>query len=288
MGLMPSTVSTASLAPQPLRILEARPGWRLINFSEIWRYRELLYFLTWRDIKVRYKQTVLGAGWALLQPLATMLAFSLFFGRLAAKPEAAVPYPLFVLCGLLPWTFFANAISAASQSVVGNQGLVTKIYFPRLVIPMGAVAAGLVDFGVAIGLLLITMLYYGVTPTASVLWVPVLLICIIGVAFGAGTLLAALTVEYRDFRHIVPFMLQIWMFATPAIYLQQDAALGARVSMITLVNPLDPLISNFRLAMLGGRVDGSKLIVSAAWSVVILVVGCFYFRRIERKFADVI
>jgi lipopolysaccharide transport system permease protein len=231
---------------------------------------------------------VLGAAWAILQPLATMLAFSLFFGRLAAKPDAAVPYPLFVLCGLLPWTFFANAISAASQSVVGNQGLVTKIYFPRLIIPMGAVAAGLVDFGIALGLLLLTMLYYRVAPSATILWVPVLLITIVGVAFGAGTLLAALTVEYRDFRHIVPFMLQIWLFATPTIYLQQDAALGGRLSTISLVNPLEGLISNFRLAMLGGRVDASKLIVSAAWSVLILVVGCVYFRRVERSFADVI
>jgi lipopolysaccharide transport system permease protein len=285
---MPSPAATVSLAPQPLRILEARPGWRLVDFGEIWRYRELLYFLTWRDIKVRYKQTVLGAAWAILQPLATMLAFSLFFGRLAAKPDAAVPYPLFVLCGLLPWTFFANAISAASQSVVGNQGLVTKIYFPRLIIPMGAVAAGLVDFGIALGLLLLTMLYYRVAPSATILWVPVLLITIVGVAFGAGTLLAALTVEYRDFRHIVPFMLQIWLFATPTIYLQQDAALGGRLSTISLVNPLEGLISNFRLAMLGGRVDASKLIVSAAWSVLILVVGCVYFRRVERSFADVI
>ena len=271
-----------------MRTLEAQPGWRLIDFGEVWKYRELLYFMTWRDIKVRYKQTVLGAAWAILQPLATMLAFSLFFGRLAANPASGVPYPLFVLTGLLPWTFFANAMSSASQSVVGNQGLVTKVYFPRLIIPMGAVAAGLVDFAIALGLLMLTMAYYRFAPGAAIVWAPVLILCLITIAFGAGTLLAALTVEYRDFRHIIPFMLQIWMFATPAIYLQEDSTTGSRLGMLTALNPLNRLISGFRAAMLGGHIDPLSQVPSLLWGLAALIAGSFYFRRVERRFADII
>jgi len=276
-----------AMALQGIRILEARPGWHFIGFKDIWRYRELLYFLTWRDIKVRYKQTVLGAAWAILQPIATVLAFSLFFGRVAANPHAAVPYPLFVLCGILPWTFFAGAVSSASQSVIGNQVLVTKIYFPRLIIPMGAIAACLVDFAIALALLLATMVYYSVAPAATILFVPVLLVALLALAIGVGTLLAALTVEYRDFRYVIAFMLQIWMFATPAIYLQAEVGLDPRWRTI-LVNPLNGLIENFRLAVLGGSLDTSTLAASSISSALLFVVGCLYFRRVERKFADVI
>jgi lipopolysaccharide transport system permease protein len=273
------------MALQGVRILEARPGWHFIGFRDIWHYRELLYFLTWRDIKVRYKQTVLGAAWAILQPVATVLAFSLFFGRVAANPNASVPYPLFVLCGILPWTFFAGAVSSASQSVVGNQGLVTKIYFPRLVIPMAAIAACVVDFVIALCLLLGAMGYYRVAPGDAVVFAPLLLVSLLALAIGVGTLLAALTVEYRDFRYVIAFMLQIWMFATPVIYLQSQTGLDPRWQVF---NPLNGLIDNFRQAMLGGPLHPSMLMASLVASVLLFVVGCMYFRRVERKFADVI
>ena len=191
-------------APLPVTVLERKPGWQVVDLGELWRYRELLYFLTLRDIKVRYKQTVLGAAWAILQPLATMLVFSLFFGRVAGNPSSTVPYPLFVLAGLVPWMFFSNAIAQAGQSVVGNQNLVTKIYFPRLIIPMGAVGAGLVDLAISFVMLVLMMLWYGMAPGWSFALVPFLTFGLVIAALGVGTLLSALTVAYRDFRHACP------------------------------------------------------------------------------------
>jgi homopolymeric O-antigen transport system permease protein len=272
----------------PVMVIERQSGWQIVDWGELWRYRELLFFLTWRDVKVRYKQTVLGAAWAVLQPLATMVVFSAFLGRMAAAPSASVPYPLFVFAGLLPWTFFANAISSAGQSVVGNQNLVTKVYFPRLVIPMGAVGAGVVDFAVAFGLLLVLMLYYGVMPGWGFLLVLPLTLGLVIAALGVGMLLSALTVTYRDFRHAVPFMVQLWMFATPSIYMQADAMVGPRLRPLLLLNPAYGLITNFRAAMLGGPLDVYSLAVSGAVSLALLLVGCLYFRRVERNFADII
>src|SRR3990170_5667977 len=206
----------------PKTVIRPSCGWVSLRLGELWKYRELLYFLTWRDVKVRYKQTVLGAAWAILQPLATMVVFSLFFGRLAQMPSADVPYPLFVFAGLLPWTFFSNAITAAGQSIVGSQNLVTKVYFPRLIIPMGAVGAGLVDFAITLGVLIVMMLFYGVYPGWGLLLVPFLSLGLVVAALGVGTLLSALTVAYRDFRYVVPFMVQLWMFATPAVYMHAE------------------------------------------------------------------
>jgi lipopolysaccharide transport system permease protein len=272
----------------PVTVIERRSGWQFINLRELWAYRELLFFLTWRDIKVRYKQTVLGAAWALLQPLATMLVFTLFLGRIAGVSPPDVPYSVFVLAGILPWTFFGNAIGSAGQSIVGNQNLVTKVYFPRLLIPMGAVGAGLVDLAIGFGLLLAVMLGHAMVPGPGLIAVPVLVLLLVVAALGVGTLLSALTVAYRDFRHVVPFLVQLWMFATPGIYLQTEAVVGPRGQAFLPLNPAQGLITNFRQAVLGGPLDYYALGVSGAVSVALLLIGCLYFRRVERGFADVI
>jgi lipopolysaccharide transport system permease protein len=274
--------------PLSVTVIEHRPGWQVVGLGELWQYRELLFFLTWRDVKIRYKQTILGAAWAIIQPLATMLVFSLFFGRVAANPASNVPYSLFVLAGLVPWLFFSNAIAQAGQSVVGSANLVTKVFFPRLIIPMGAVGAGLVDFAIACGLLLIMMAWHGVAPGVSFALVPLLTLGLVIAALGVGTLLSALTVAYRDFRHVVPFMVQLWMFATPSIYMQAGTDGGSRLAYVLPLNPAYGLIANFRQAMLGGAIDGYSLAVSGGVSVILLLGGCLYFRRVERDFADII
>jgi lipopolysaccharide transport system permease protein len=281
-------ISTQATHDLPTTVIERKPGSRFLDLGELWRYRELLFFLVWRDVKVRYKQTVLGAAWAVIQPFATMIVFSLFFGQMAGAPDSHVPYPLFVFAGLLPWFFFSNAIASAGQSVVGNQNLVTKIYFPRLLIPMGAVGAGVVDFLVALVVLAGMMVYYGVAPGWGVLLVPVVALGLMVAALGVGTLLSALTVAYRDFRYVVPFLVQLWMFATPTIYLQADAVVGPRWRPLLPLNPAYGLIANFRAAVLGGELDLYALAVSGGVSVVLLVLGCLYFRRVERSFADII
>jgi lipopolysaccharide transport system permease protein len=272
----------------PEMIIERRSGWQLIPWREIWRYRELLYFLVWRDVKVRYKQTVLGAAWAILQPLAMMVVFSLFFGRLAAMPSARIPYPLFVFAGLLPWFFFANSISSAGLSVIGNQSLVTRVYFPRLLIPIAAVAVCLVDFAIGFGLLVPMMICYGVTPGWGLLWVPFLILGLGLAAMGMGTLLAALTVAFRDFRYVIPFLVQLWMFATPGVYMYTSDMLNPRWSYVLPLNPAQGLIANFRAAALGRDFDPYSLIVSGIVSLIFLVIGCLYFQRVERSFADII
>jgi lipopolysaccharide transport system permease protein len=284
----PAAVQAAETDDLPVTVIERRPGWHFIDIGELWRYRELLYFLTWRDIKVRYKQTVLGAAWAVIQPFATMVVFSLFFGRLAEMPAGGAPYPLFVFAGLLPWYFFANAITSASGSVVGSQNLVTKVYFPRLIIPLGAIGPSLVDFAIGFGMLLALMLWYGVTPGWELALVPLLSFVLLIAATGVGTLLSALTVAYRDFRYVVPFMVQLWMFATPSIYLHADAYHSPRWDAMLPLNPAYGLIVNFRAAMLGGPLDFYALAVSTAVSLGLLLLGCLYFRRVERNFADII
>ncbi|MGH7194775.1 MAG: ABC transporter permease, partial [Candidatus Saccharimonadales bacterium] len=224
---MPAARTAAPDLPRTL----IRPvrGWRWFNARELWDYRELLYFLAWRDVKVRYKQTVLGAAWAVLQPALMMVVFSIFFGRMAHVDAGGLPYPLFVFCGLLPWTFFAGAVANAAGSVVGSERLITKIYFPRVAIPFASVAAGLVDFAVAFSMLLALMLWYRVTPTWNLFLVPPLVFLFTLAALGVGTMLAALNVAYRDFRYVVPFLVQLWMFATPTVYMQPvDQASGVR------------------------------------------------------------
>jgi lipopolysaccharide transport system permease protein len=263
----------------------------MIDLPELWRYRELLGFLTWRDVKVRYKQAVLGVAWAVIQPLATMAVFSLFLARVGGIADQVEHYPLFVLAGLLPWTFFSSAIAAAGTSVVGNQNLVTKIYFPRLMIPLSAAGAALIDFAIAVGLLAVMMAIYGAAPGWGVLLLPVIVLLLTVTALGVGILLAALTVAYRDFRYVIPFLVQMWMFATASIYLPKRAYLPEDGTVTELVLPLNPaygLVANFRNCTLGAPVDWYSLVVSGAVGVVLFAVGCFYFRRVERTFADII
>jgi lipopolysaccharide transport system permease protein len=271
----------------PLTVIERRPGWQLVNLREIWRYRELLYFLTWRDVKVRYKQTVLGAAWAVLQPLSTVIVFAFFLGRLGGVSDGIDNYPLFVLAAILPWTFFANAVSTAGNSVVANERLVSKIYFPRLIVPISSVGASLFDFLISQAMLAVMMSWYGVAPSWTLILAPVMMLLLTATAAGVGTLLSALIVAHRDFRYILTFAVQLWMFATPCIYLK-PTALGPTSQLVMPLNPAYGLLLNFRATVLGGELDGYSLAVSSAVGLTLLLVGCFYFRRVERTFADVI
>jgi lipopolysaccharide transport system permease protein len=283
-----SAASTSDLEPS-LTVIERKPGWQFVDLGELWRFRELLFFLVWRDVKVRYKQTVLGAAWAVLQPLATMAAFAMFLGRVAAADGAAISYPLYVFIGLLPWTFFTNAIGGASTSIVANQNLITKVAFPRLLVPFGTVAAAILDLLIAFVMLLVLMPFLGATPDWKLLTVPIILVILVALAAGLGVLLGALTVAYRDFKAIVPLALQLWMFATPAIFLQDwEHRFGPRTVGLLPLNPLHGIIVNFRAAALGGEFDLASLGVSVLWAVCLLLVGCLYFRRVERSFADII
>ncbi len=270
-----------------LTVIQARPGWQIIDLAEAWRFRELLFFLVWRDVKVRYKQTILGATWAILQPFAQMVVLSIFFGRMVDMPTGGIPYPLFAFAGLLPWTFFSNAVASAANSVVGNQNLITKVYFPRLFVPASAIGVGLVDFCIAFGMLFVLMLYYGVAPGLTILLTPLLMLGLTAAAFGIGTLLSALTVAYRDFRYVVPFMVQLWMFATPCVFMDASSV-GPRWQAILPLNPAYGLILTFRQAAMGRPLDTYSLTLSLAVSLLMVVAGCFYFRRVERTFADII
>lgn len=271
----------------PLTVIEPRPGWQLVDLRELWRFRELLFFLTWRDIKVRYKQTALGVGWSLLQPVGTMLVFVLFLGRMGGLSQGVENYPLFVLAGILPWTFFANGLTAAGNSVLQNERLVTKVYFPRLLVPLSAIGATLFDFLIALGLFMLLFLFYPVSVGAQVLLAPVCLLLLLISALGVGTLLAALIVAQRDFRYVLNFAVQLWMFATPAIYLAPEA-LGPAAQTWLPLNPAHGLILNFRQSLLGGPPDLYALGVSGAVGVALLGLGAAYFRRVEKTFADVI
>ena len=265
-------------------------GWRALDLRELWRYRELLYFLVWRDVKVRYKQTVLGASWAIIQPFFTMVVFSLFFGRLAGVPSDGVPYPIFSYAALVPWTFFATGLTHSANSVVGSQQLLTKVYFPRLAIPLATVLAGMVDFALAFAVLLGMMLYYGILPTANVVWLVPLVVLSLITALGVGLWFAALNVLYRDVRYVVPFLVQVWLFATPVAYgasLLDNLDVHWRV--LYSLNPMVGVVEGFRWALLGtDTAPGPMVLVSSLAAVLILVGGAFYFRRMERIFADVV
>lgn len=278
----------ANHPPDPAEtVIEARTGWRLPDFGELWRFRELLYILAWRDVAVRYKQTVLGVAWAVVQPLATMAVFSLFLARVGGIADRVDNYPLFVLAGLLPWGLISAAVTSAGNSLVGNQSLVTKVYFPRLIIPVSAAGAAVVDFAVGLGLLAIALAIFSIAPGWGVLLLPAVVLLMLTASLGAGTLLAALTVEYRDFRYVIPFGVQLWMFATPVIYLPVDT-MGPISQAVMPLNPAYGLVLTFRTGVLGGPVDWYAFGVSGAVAVAMAVVGAFYFRRVERSFADVI
>lgn len=271
-----------------VRVIERRSGWTVVPWKEIWRYRDLLYFLTWRDVRVRYKQTVLGVAWALLQPVTAMVVFALFFGRLAGlgAKTGDVPYTLFVYTGLLPWLFVGSAVAASGASLVGNAQLVSKVYFPRLVVPLAAIGVSVVDFVISLLLLAGFMAFHGVGPTWRILLLPLFLAAAALVAAGAGTLLAGLTALYRDFRFVIPFMIQIWMFVSPVIY--PASVVPERWRTLYFLNPVAGLLEGFRAACLGLPFDGPRLAVSLAAAVVLFVIGTRYFASVERRLADVI
>lgn len=276
------------IAPKTVQVIEPPRGGINLHLGEVWSYRELLGFLAWRDVKIRYKQTALGAVWAILQPLLAMVVFSVFFGRFAGLENrtGGAPYPIYVYAGLLPWTFFANAINAGSSSLVGSANLITKVYFPRLIVPLSAVGAGLVDLGISFLVLLGLMAYYGTALSVQLLLVPLLLAGTLLAATGMGSLLAALTVSYRDFRYVVPFMIQLWMFATPVIY--PSSLVPERWRTLLALNPMAGLIDGFRAAFLGGPVDGAHVAISLGVAVLLFLAGTLYFQKVERGFADVI
>ncbi len=279
-------MAPSAAPPLPHKRITPSRGWVSLKLRELWEYRELLYFLTWRDVKVRYKQTALGAAWAVIQPFMTMVAFSLFFGQLAKIPSDGVPYPIFSFTALLPWSFFAYALGQSSNSLVGSANLISKVYFPRLVIPISSVLSGALDFAIAFVVLLGMMLYFGIAPTAAVVLLPVFLLLALVTALGVGLWLSALNVEYRDVRYTVPFLTQFWLFATPVAY--PSSLLSEPWRTLYGLNPMVGVVEGFRWAMLGTAPPGPMLGVSAVVSVALLISGAFYFRRMERTFADVV
>jgi lipopolysaccharide transport system permease protein len=267
-------------------IIESQDRWEGLHLADLWRYRELLYFLTWRDIKVRYKQTLLGAAWAVLQPVLTMIVFSIIFGQLAQLPSEGIPYPIFTYTALLPWQLFAFALANSSNSLVGNQNLVSKVYFPRLVIPIAAVLPGLVDFCIAFVVLAGMMLFYQVPVTPRIVWLPLLLLLAVATALAVGIWLSALNVEYRDVRYVVPFLTLFWQYATPIAY--SSTLIPDRWRLLYGLNPLTGVVEGFRWALLGKGTTGDLIWISAAIVCLLLFTGMAYFKRMEASFADVI
>lgn len=278
--------SFADLPEDPLVIIEPNKGWRALDLRDLWAFRELLYFLTWRDVKVRYKQTELGIAWAIIQPLFTMLVFTLFFGRLAGLPSDNIPYPLFAYAGLLAWTYFSNAITSSGNSLVGSANLITKVYFPRMIIPGAAVTAGLVDFAIAFLILVVLMVYYGVTVTWNILMFPVLVLLTTLLALGIGMWLSALNVKYRDVRFALPFLVQLWMFLSPVIY--PASFLPARFRWLLSLNPMTGIIEGYRSALFGRPFNWIALAASAAITLILLIYSTYFFKRMEKSFADIV
>jgi lipopolysaccharide transport system permease protein len=289
----PAGADAPAPAAEHRTVIEPGGGWRLVDVGELWRYRELLFALARRDLQVRYKQTLLGVAWAVLQPAMLMVVFTVFFGRLAGVGTGGIPGPLFFLTGVLPWTFFAGALTAGSNSVVGSEHLISKIYFPRLAVPLAAVSAAVVDFLIACGLLAVFLLYcvavpgyFAFEPTWNLMLLPVVVVIIGTLATGLGTLFAALNVSYRDVRYVLPFLIQLGMFATPTIYSRPTAADGEAVRWLLILNPMTSLVEAFRNCLLGGPIPWAGLGVAAAAAVVVFVAGCLYFRKVEDTFAD--
>jgi lipopolysaccharide transport system permease protein len=270
----------------PITIIEPSWGWGGLKWRELWEYRELLYFLVWRDIKVRYKQTALGAAWAVIQPFSTMVVFTIFFGRLAKVPSDGIPYPIFSYTALIPWMFFANGLSQASNSLVGNANLITKVYFPRLVAPLSSVLSNLLDFTIAFVVLLGMMLAYGMLPTAAAVWLPLFLLLALVAALGVSLWLSALNVQYRDVRYATPFLVQFWLFATPIAY--SSSLLSEPWRTLYGLNPMVGVVEGFRWALLGSSPPGPMLGMSTMAALLLLASGAYYFRRMERTFADVV
>ena len=274
-------------ADLPVFFIKPETGLASLGLKELWEYRELLYFLTWRDVKVRYKQTVLGAAWAIIQPFFMMVVFSLFFGRLARVPSDGIPYPVFAFCALLPWQLFAHALTESSNSLVANERLITKVYFPRLAVPISAVLGGLIDFAIAFVILLLMMAYYGIVPTRAIFALPAFILLAIVTALGVGLWLSALNVKYRDVRYTITFLVQFWLFATPVAY--PSSIVPERWRMVYGLNPMAGVVEGFRWALLGkSQGPGGLLVVSMAVVILIFLGGLYYFRRMEAEFADVV
>src|SRR5947199_727933 len=271
----------------PTFFIRPQSGWTAAGLKELWEYRELLYFLTWRDIKVRYKQTVLGAAWAIIQPFFMMIVFSLFFGYLARVPSDGIPYPIFTYCALLPWQLFAHALNESSNSLVANERLITKVYFPRLVVPLSAVLGGLVDFVIAFVILLGMMAYYHIAPTIMIFTLPLFVLLAIMTALAVGLWLSALNVQYRDVRYTITFITQFWLFATPVAY--SSSLVPERWRWLYGLNPMAGVVEGFRWALLGKTEGpGGLLVVSTGVVILLLIGGLYYFRRMEQTFADVV
>jgi lipopolysaccharide transport system permease protein len=285
---LPATASPpgSDVAPElPLVRIQASRGWAPLKLRELWEHRELIWFLAWRDVTVRYKQTALGAAWAVLQPFITMVAFSLFFGQLAKIPSDGVPYPIFSYTALLPWNYFAQALAKSSNSLVGSTNLITKVYFPRLLLPIASVLPALLDLAIAFTVLLGLMVFYNIQPTPAVLLLPLLVLVAVMCALGTGLWLSALNVEYRDVGYIVPFITQLWMVATPIAY--PSSLIEEPWRTLYGINPMVGVIEGFRWALLGTQPPHALLLLSVSVSVLLLFSGAFYYRRAERTFADI-
>jgi lipopolysaccharide transport system permease protein len=282
-----SKVNKVSAPVVPATVIRPPKGWIPINLRELWAYRELLYFFTWRDIKVRYKQTLLGFAWAILQPLLMMIVFTLFFGTLANVPSENIPYPLFNYAALLPWTLFAEAITRSSNILLQDANLLQKVYFPRLFLPLSSILSPLVDFAIALVVLFGLMLYFSYSPTITMLWLPLFLLLELILALGVGLWLSAINVEYRDVRYVVPFLVQLWLFASPVVYGTTFVPERFRVAY-GLINPMVGIIDGFRWAILGTERPSYLIFASVAIIIVVLISGAFYFRRREKAFADVV
>ena len=296
---MSATVSQAQQNPSPAAMAGARAptereeivitprrGWIGIDWAELWRYRELLYFLAWRDVKIRYKQTIFGILWAFIQPFMRMVVFSVFFGRLAKMDSEGFPYPIFVYAGLLPWQFFSEALRRSASSLVSSSNLITKVYFPRLIVPLAAIGGCLVDFSISFGILVGLMLYYGITLTVAIAMVLPLVLLTVMVALGVGTLFSALTVAYRDFRYVLGFGIQMWMFLTPIIY--PVRIVPERWQWLLFLNPMSGIVDGYRSAILGKPFQWESLAISVVVTLVLLTFAAAYFRRTEKQFADII
>jgi lipopolysaccharide transport system permease protein len=281
-----STTRDDLFAHEHVTVIEPPKGWRMLDWRELWAYRELLWVLAARDVQVRYKQAVLGAAWAVIRPVTTMAIFTIVFGKLARMPSDGLPYPVFVFAALLPWNLFSATVASSGQSLVGSSHLVSKVYFPRLIIPLASAGAPVIDFLVSMGMLALMMAWWGVGWSAHLLALPLLIVLLLFAAVGTGMLLSALTVAYRDFTHLTPFILQVWMYATPVVF--PLSAVPPQWQWLLNLNPMTGIVEGFRAACLGRPFDVNSLAVSTAIAAMVFVAGVAYFEKVERRFADII
>jgi lipopolysaccharide transport system permease protein len=282
-----SETSLARQSPEDVTFIRPSRGWIHLKLGELWHYRELIYFLTWRDVKVRYKQTVLGAGWAILQPLINMIVLGVIFGRFADMPTDGIPRPIFTFTALLPWGLFSKALSDAGRSMLANRSMITKIYFPRLIIPLSSVLGGLVDFAIQFGILLVMMLFYNYAPSLAIVTLPFFLLLALATALGFGLWLSALNVLYRDVNYILPFLTQLWLLVTPVAY--STSVVPEEWQWLYALNPMVGVVEGFRWALLDAPAPSvTTLAISTGITLVVLITGMYYFRRMERTFADLV